>query len=47
MESYNCPYCGTPCYKNNNLWYCPNHGYVCEEVNIEKKGDSEKSEYIG
>lgn len=34
-----CPYCGTKCRKEGNVWICPNHGRVMQEVEKEKEGD--------
>lgn len=40
-----CPYCGTPCRKEGDVYICPNCGRVIQEVNKEENG-GDKS-YIG
>lgn len=36
----NCPYCGLPCKKiEKDIWYCPNHGRVIQEVDKELDED--------
>jgi len=38
-----CPYCGTKLRKEGNVWICPNHGRVAQEV---EETETDRS-YIG
>ena len=39
MTKYYCPYCGTECRKEKNIWICPNHGRVTQEVHEDSNPD--------